>query len=609
MATIVDLSIGNFVNVTIIGTPVEWGIPNVDTVALFSTEYPVNGNLGLYGVYKRPGDVAVDWGSSSVAYAIAANLFAQQPNPSSNGGYLLIIPLLHSVSTDAKITMQHLTFTAVTAGTSGNDINVTLSTGGTQGDETVVCGETASLVVVTGTNDKLDFDIGSTELHATIDAGTYKAGLTQADSGTLCAKIKDALLAADATGTYTVSYSQNTKKFTIARSAGVFNILWETGTNTATSIAALTGYSALADDTGHLTYTGDTVVTPTLDQSIVITFEDLTSTSRDIEAAYDRNLLALSLATVAVVAGYEGTVLSGATAETHLAGGDVSQAETIPAAQTRLANQIPYYCGVLVDQDWSTGTDFVDLCTAIQSVDQILFYPSATAADIEINGRFDLVRQRTQDHVRCLYRSTNITDAIAFAAAYAGRAMSTNYSGSNTTITMHGKQLHSIAADPGITQTILTKCQAAGVDVYQSFGGIPKLFTSGENQFFDYIHACMWLKLALQITGANYLVSVATKVPQTEAGMAGLKDAYRTVCNQAVVNGFVAPGSWTSADWFGDHEDFLRCITDIGYYVWSLPVTQQLAADRADRKAPLVQIAIKTAGAIHSSDVLVNVNI
>jgi hypothetical protein len=91
-------------------------------------------------------------------------------------------------------------------------------------------------------------------------------------------------------------------------------------------------------------------------------------------------------------------------------------------------------------------------------------------------------------------------------------------------------------------------------------------------------------------------------------GMAGLKDAYRTICKQAVINGFVAAGSWTAADWFGDHEDFLRNITDIGYYIWSLPVTQQLAADREDRKAPVVQIAIKTAGAIHSSDVLVNVN-
>jgi len=46
-------------------------------------------------------------------------------------------------------------------------------------------------------------------------------------------------------------------------------------------------------------------------------------------------------------------------------------------------------------------------------------------------------------------------------------------------------------------------------------------------------------------------------------------------------------------------------ITQKGYYTYSIPIAQQAQTDRELRKAPLVQIAVKRAGAIHSSDVLV----
>jgi hypothetical protein len=118
----------------------------------------------------------------------------------------------------------------------------------------------------------------------------------------------------------------------------------------------------------------------------------------------------------------------------------------------------------------------------------------------------------------------------------------------------------------------------------------------------------MWLSVALQIAGANCLTSTGTKIPQTETGMSTLKNAYKQVMKQAVTNGFLAPGTWTSPDYFGDQTDFLRNITEVGYYEYSLPISQQSTSDRNARIAPLVQIACKTSGAIHSSDVLVEVN-
>jgi hypothetical protein len=115
-------------------------------------------------------------------------------------------------------------------------------------------------VTIGATNNKIDFKIGAGELTATIANDTYKIGLTQADAGSLCKAVYDAIHAAEAVGTYTVTYSRTTKKITITRSAGTFEIDWKTGTNTATCAAAALGFSTAADSTGGLTYTGATSV-------------------------------------------------------------------------------------------------------------------------------------------------------------------------------------------------------------------------------------------------------------------------------------------------------------------------------------------------------------
>jgi hypothetical protein len=165
-----------------------------------------------------------------------------------------------------------------------------------------------------------------------------------------------------------------------------------------------------------------------------------------------------------------------------------------------------------------------------------------------------------------------------------------------------------VNSDPGVTQAVLTTAGVAGVDVYPSFGGSPRLFTSGENLFFDNVYNALWFKLAIQIAGFNYLTGTNFKIPQTELGMHGLKNAYRSICLQAVQNGYAAPGSWTSPDSFGNRASLLNNVYDLGFYIYSSPVALQSTADRDDRKAPLVQIALKEAGAIHSSSIIVNVN-
>lgn len=128
--------------------------------------------------------------------------------------------------------------------------------------------EQASFVVSTGVNDKFEFDIGGSTLTATVSAGTYVAGQTEADSPSLCKAIYDAIVAAEAVGVYTVHYSRTTGLFTITRSAGTLNLRFLTGPNTAHTIASLIGF-AVSDFTGFLTYTGTVVQTPPFKHTFV----------------------------------------------------------------------------------------------------------------------------------------------------------------------------------------------------------------------------------------------------------------------------------------------------------------------------------------------------
>ena len=118
--------------------------------------------------------------------------------------------------------------------------------------------ETASFVVTTSVNDRIDFkENGGSQLHATIAGGTYLAGTSSAQNLTLCKAIKTAMEAASgATLTYTVTYSDTTRKFTITASSTTVQILWLTGTNQATAAYVLLGFSH-TDTSAALAVTSD----------------------------------------------------------------------------------------------------------------------------------------------------------------------------------------------------------------------------------------------------------------------------------------------------------------------------------------------------------------
>ena len=261
------------------------------------------------------------------------------------------------------------------------------------------------------------------------------------------------------------------------------------------------------------------------------------------------------------------------------------------------------------------NTEILNAGAACETLRVKLFASSyLTSTLTTTTGLFWQVKNQNLNHTRALLYVAGGTLAAArlMAAAYAGRALSVDFNGVNTTATMHGKSLATITADTGISQTTLNTCIDLGVDTYPLVGGgaqyLGKVFCTGGNEYFDNVYNLDWLVFALQVAGFNALTQVGTKIPQTEPGMASLKNAYLLTLNQGVLNGFIAPGAWNSPELFGNPDALKRSVLNTGYYMYSQPINQQSQAAREAREAPLVQIAVKYAGAIQSSNVLVYVN-
>ena len=131
------------------------------------------------------------------------------------------------------------------------------------------------------------------------------------------------------------------------------------------------------------------------------------------------------------------------------------------------------------------------------------------------------------------------------------------------------------------------------------------MFSFSAGGYFDEIYNQLWFVQRIKVEYFNALATVSTKVPQTERGMNTLKNSLKKVCELAVYNGFLGAGTWNGSETFGNQEDFHRNIQEFGFYIYSAPVSQQTQTMRATREAPVIQIAGKESGAIHSGSVII----
>ena len=294
---------------------------------------------------------------------------------------------------------------------------------------------------------------------------------------------------------------------------------------------------------------------------------------------------------------YGATYLDGATATTTNATG------TTLAELVAKADDFGYFGGILTTQECE-NTLVKANATAIQAQDHIYYEVTKSLKNMAVLG--EQITQASLNKTRLLaYSEKNEKVAIA---TYATIASSTNYSGTDTCLTMNLKELTGVDPDKNLNQTYYNSAKTNGCDIYGSTCGLSAVYSFGANEYTDVVTGELWLKKALEVAGFNYLRKTNTKIAQIETSMTGLKNAYIQVLQQGVRNGLIGVGNrWNDSIPFGNGETFQDNIEKLGYYVYSIPIAEQSQTERENREAPLIQIAVKLSGAMHSSNVIVNI--
>lgn len=379
----------------------------------------------------------------------------------------------------------------------------------------------------------------------------------------------------------------------------------------------LTAFQSVADGSLQIAIDGTTSVVTGLDFTSVTSISDIVTVlnkkNLDVNIEADGNLIRFtsrrsgsdSSVLISTITEGSGVDISAA-GYLNIGGG--SSVSGVNAGGTTLADAVTaaidevYFGGVLTTQIVDDTTRLAN-ANAVQALDCIYYDSLQSLTDIAVLGAS--IKGAGLGKTRTLaYSVDNGKTAIA---RYATIAKSVNYNGSNTANTLNLKTLTGLVGDPGLSDTYVLSAETNGVDIYGNTGGLSVVYSNDNNGYTDDIENSLWLKKAIEVAGFNYLRQTNTKIPQTESGMTGLKNAYAQICEQGIRNGVIGAGAWNSAIPFGDPEDFARNIAEKGYYIYSVPVAQQAQAEREARKAPVVQIAVKFSGAIHHSDVIITI--
>lgn len=211
--------------------------------------------------------------------------------------------------------------------------------------------------------------------------------------------------------------------------------------------------------------------------------------------------------------------------------------------------------------------------------------------------------QLGNNRVFVMYSSTNDNAAVSVL----GRMSTVNFEGSNTTITLMFKQC------PGVEPEYLRTSQANALQknnvnvfaAYQNDTSILQYGTMSGGWFIDEVHGLDWLQNRVETDLWNLLYTTTTKIGQDESGMTAILSTVNSSLEAGVRNGLIAPGVW-NGDEFGTLKRGDTLTT--GFYVYIQPLDEQAQADREQRKAPPIQIAVKLKGAVHSIDVTITVN-
>lgn len=290
-----------------------------------------------------------------------------------------------------------------------------------------------------------------------------------------------------------------------------------------------------------------------------------------------------------------------------LATGETGAVETVADAVNEALQFTNWYGLAIADDADLVEADVVAVAASIESasLSRIFAVTTTDAGTISATLTTDLASQLKAAGYKRTFTQYSTSSRYAAISAF-GRAFTVDFTGSNTTITLKFK------TEPGVTYETLTSAQAAAADaknanVYVYYANDTAILQQGvmaNGDFFDERHGLDWLQNYLQTNLFNLLYTSTTKIPQTEAGITRLMSNVEQSMDQAVTNGLIASGVWNGGPigQLASGDTLTK-----GYYVYAAPLSTQAQADREARKAPLIQVACKLAGAVHYVDLQINV--
>lgn len=256
----------------------------------------------------------------------------------------------------------------------------------------------------------------------------------------------------------------------------------------------------------------------------------------------------------------------------------------------------------------ASASDHEDLALYCEAADPPHYYGATTGDPATLNPLLDTDLASLLMDLGFNRSAVQFSFSSKYAImSYLARILTTQWSGQNTTITLMYKQ------QPGVKPEQLTSGQADTLKAkncnvyvgYSNGANIIEYGTSASGQFTDTIIGADAYALDLQAALFNVMYTTPTKVPQTDPGAGLLVTAAARISARYVANRWLAPGTW-NAPGFGTLSE--GDLLNLGYYIYMPSMLTQDEADRAARRAPLMQIAAKTAGAIHTASILVYVN-
>ncbi len=283
--------------------------------------------------------------------------------------------------------------------------------------------------------------------------------------------------------------------------------------------------------------------------------------------------------------------------------------ETPIACVTALANISSDWYGLsFASSTMPTEDQLIDVATFIEAttVSRVLGITATNTTTLDASVTTDIasrLKALAFERTITLYSSKSNYAVCSLLA----RAFSVDFNANKSTITLMYKSLPGVIAE-SLTETQALTVQDKNCSVYVNYNNDTAIVQYGQmasGAYFDEIHGLDWFSDAVQNACYNLLYQSTTKIPQTDAGANQIVTVISGVCDESVNNGLVAAGTW-NANGFGQLQR--GQLLKEGYYIYMPPLALQAQADREARKSPPIQIALKLAGAIHTIDIIVNVN-